>query len=67
MRLPLAAITEATRLTLEIAAPGTDVANDWNFWVYPAQLPDLPQSDVYVCNRLDAQAQRGWRAAAACS
>jgi len=58
VRLPLAAITEATRLTLEIAAPGTDVANDWNFWVYPAQLPALPKSDVYVCTRLDAQAQR---------
>jgi hypothetical protein len=58
VRLPLAAITEATRLTLEIAAPGTDVANDWNFWVYPAQLPALPKSDVYVCTRLDAQAER---------
>jgi hypothetical protein len=58
VRLPLAAITQATRLTLEIAVPGTAIANDWNFWVYPAQLPALPPSDVYECTRLDAQAQR---------
>ena len=58
VRLPLAAITKATRLTLEIAVPSTTIANDWNFWVYPAQVPTLPKSDVYVCTRLDARAQQ---------
>jgi hypothetical protein len=58
VRLPLAAITKATRLTLEITVPGTAIANDWNFWVYPSQLPTLPKSDVYVCTRLDAKAQQ---------
>lgn len=58
VRLPLAAITKATRLTLEIAVPGTAIANDWSFWVYPTQLPALPRNDVYVCTRLDAQARQ---------
>ena len=58
VRLPLNGLQKATKLTLEITLPGTDVANDWSFWVYPAQLPALPQTDVYICTRLDAQAQR---------
>ncbi|MDF7814962.1 sugar-binding domain-containing protein [Hymenobacter sp. YC55] len=58
VRLPLAAVTKPTKLTLEIALPGTEVANDWSFWVYPAQLPTLPASDVYYCTSLDAKAQQ---------
>ncbi|QDA60678.1 exo-beta-1,4-galactosidase [Hymenobacter jejuensis] len=58
VRLPLGRITKATQLTLEIAAPGTAIANDWNFWVYPARLPALLPSEVYCCTRLDAKAQQ---------
>jgi hypothetical protein len=58
VRLPLLSISQATRLTLEIAVPGTDIANDWQFWVYPARLPALPKSNVYVCTKLDEQARQ---------
>ncbi|WP_022824168.1 exo-beta-1,4-galactosidase [Hymenobacter norwichensis] len=58
VRLPLSSISQATRLTLEIALPGTDIANDWQFWVYPARLPALPKSNVYVCTKLDEQARQ---------
>ncbi|OUJ72175.1 exo-beta-1,4-galactosidase [Hymenobacter crusticola] len=58
IRVPLDRVSKATQLTLQIAVPGTTVANDWNFWVYPAQLPSLPTKDVYYCTHLDAHARQ---------
>jgi len=54
---PLSAITTATRLNLDISIAGTSYGNDWNIWVYPAALPEVPNTnDVYYCDTLDEKA-----------
>lgn len=52
----LAPIQKAQKLNLSVQIEGTEFANDWNFWVYPAQLPAV-NSTVYYCNSLDEQAR----------
>jgi len=56
IKFPLNAITKATKLKLEVTIDGTEFANDWNFWVYPAQLPTV-KTNVYYCTSLDDKAQ----------
>jgi hypothetical protein len=56
IKIPLNTITKAAKLKLEVTVDGTEFANDWNFWVYPAQLPAV-KSDVYYCTSLDDKAQ----------
>jgi len=55
IKFPLSGITKATQLKLEVTIDGTEFANDWNFWVYPAQLPAV-KSNVYYCTSLDDKA-----------
>lgn len=56
IKFPLNNITKATKLKLEVTIEGTEFANDWSFWVYPAQLPQV-KSNVYYCTSLDDKAQ----------
>ncbi len=56
LRVPLADISVAAQLKLEVTVDGTDFANDWDFWVYPAVLPKT-QSSFYYCSSLDAKAK----------
>ncbi|TCD21749.1 beta-glucuronidase [Pedobacter psychrodurus] len=56
IKFPLNSITKATKLKLEVTIDGTEFANDWSFWVYPAQLPQV-KSNVYYCTSLDDKAQ----------
>ncbi|MBO9672449.1 MAG: beta-glucuronidase [Sphingobacteriaceae bacterium] len=56
IKFPLNNIAKATKLKLEITIDGTEFANDWNFWVYPAQLPQV-KSNIYYCTSLDDKAQ----------
>ncbi|GAA4203029.1 beta-glucuronidase [Pedobacter jeongneungensis] len=56
IKFPLNSITKATKLKLEVTIDGTEFANDWSFWVYPAQLPAV-KTDVYYCTSLDDKAQ----------
>lgn len=56
IKFPLNSIAKATKLKLEVSIDGTEFANDWNFWVYPAQLLQV-KSDVYYCTSLDDKAQ----------
>lgn len=58
---PLSEIKEATKLTLTVSIPGTDVKNHWNFWVYPSTeskqtATNNMEGDVYVTDSLDAKA-----------
>jgi hypothetical protein len=58
----LATTTPPTKLRLVIAIPAADVENDWDVWVYPAELPgDIPRG-VHVCSELDEAARRHLRA-----
>ncbi len=46
------------RFNLEIELVGTPYANDWDFWVYPATLPSLGNSDIYIATGLDEQIEK---------
>lgn len=50
---PLAKATAPARLTLSVALPGTPIANDWNLWVYPAQVDTAP-GDVVIATAWDS-------------
>ena len=52
----LNSITQAAQLKLEIVIEGTEFANDWNIWVFPAKLPEV-NSTVYYCTSLDDKAK----------
>jgi len=46
-----------TKLNFEVAIEGTEIANDWNFWVYPQMRQPIDTSDIYICRgNLDAKA-----------
>ena len=47
---------ENVKLNFEVAIEGTDIVNDWDLWVYPAQLPKVAADDVYVTDSLDSKA-----------
>jgi hypothetical protein len=53
----LNSIQKATQLNLEVSINGTEFANDWDFWVYPAELPKTKASFYYTEN-FDDQAKR---------
>jgi hypothetical protein len=53
--LPLSKITKAEKLNLEVSVDRH--MNNWDFWVYPAELPTLNKGDIYFCNKLDEKAE----------
>jgi len=53
---PLSTINKAVKLNLEVVIDGTEFANDWNFWVYPSELPKTKTS-FYYCTSLDEKAK----------
>lgn len=55
--LPLAQLAAPARYNLEISLPGTKVINDWDFWVYPAEVAQ-PENDIYFCTEIDAKAEK---------
>jgi hypothetical protein len=52
----LEALKTARQLHLEVAIDGTDFANGWDFWVYPAKLP-MVKNKIYYCTELDKKAE----------
>ncbi|MCX2479813.1 beta-glucuronidase [Pedobacter sp. MC2016-15] len=52
----LSSIQGAQQLHLELHIDGTEFANGWDFWVYPAKLPTV-KNDVYYCTELDKKAE----------
>jgi len=53
----LASVDKAAKLNFEITVEGTSFANDWDFWVYPAELPKYKTS-FYYTTVLDDQAKK---------
>lgn len=49
----LQSVRRAMRLTLTVSLSGTEFANDWQVWVYPAQSDEPGASDVLVARTLD--------------
>jgi hypothetical protein len=54
IRFKLNQITGPEKLNLELSV--NQYANDWDFWVYPAELPDLEAEDILVTPVLDQAA-----------
>lgn len=51
--LPLAEFQKAQKLNLEIALDNLNIANDWNFWVYPAVLPANDAKSIHITETMD--------------
>jgi hypothetical protein len=49
-------IPTAAHYKLEVNIDKTQIANDWDFWVYPAKLPEV-KTDIYYCTSLDQAAE----------
>jgi hypothetical protein len=54
--VPLKDMPAPAKLTLEVALEGTPYANDWDVWVYPAQLNTTPPPEIHWATELDAAA-----------
>ena len=55
VEFPLTDIDTPRKLNLEVRIEGTEAVNDWDFWVYPAQV-EVTEGDVYTTDTLDAKA-----------
>ena len=51
----LSSIKAPQKMNLEVSIEGTDAVNDWDFWVYPAEVT-LDQGEVYTTDTLNEQA-----------
>ena len=49
----LAKAAGPAKLTVTVALQGTEFANDWEIWVYPAHLTPQPPADVVVTKKWD--------------
>lgn len=55
VELNLAEIKVPQKLNLEVRIEGTDAVNDWDFWVYPAEVV-LTKGGVYTTDTLNEKA-----------
>ena len=53
----LSKIVKASGYTIEVGIENTTFKNDWKFWVYPKQLPQL-NNNVYYTTALDEKAEQ---------
>jgi hypothetical protein len=51
---PLAKAAAPTKLTVTVALPGTEFANDWDIWVYPANVAPALPTEVVACEKWEA-------------
>ncbi len=58
IRQSLANLPAPAHYRLVVGLDGTAIANDWNFWLYPADLVADAPPQVLVTNRWDAAEQR---------
>ncbi len=52
-------VSKAAHFNLEMRIAGTSIANDWDFWVYPHELPRASGHgyEIYHCTSLDSTAE----------
>lgn len=48
-------VASPQKLNLEVKIEGTEALNDWDFWVYPAQV-EVKKGSVYVTDTFDTKA-----------
>ncbi len=46
------------QFTLTVTIEGTPFRNHWNFWVYPARLPEEDGGEILITDTLDRRAER---------
>lgn len=56
VRVPLTQVEHAEKLVFTVSLAGTSFANDWDLWLYPAQVDTQPASDILVTDTLDDSA-----------
>lgn len=49
----LADVAAAAQYKLEVSIAGSEYANDWDIWVFAAELASSVPADVYICEQLD--------------
>lgn len=52
---PLQTIDKARKLNLEVSFDCMDVSNNWDFWVYPASLPEVNAQDIHITDTIDSK------------
>lgn len=55
IKASLADVNKATQFNLEVGITGTEFFNDWDFWVYPAEL-SVEKGKVLITDTLNAEA-----------
>lgn len=50
---PLNSIDKAKKLNLEVSFDCSKVFNNWDFWVYPATLPKVDTTQIYITDKID--------------
>lgn len=53
LSVPLAAWRAPAKYTLRVELSGTEVRNQWAFWVYPAAIPDVPAGRIHIARTWD--------------
>jgi hypothetical protein len=53
VHLDLNPVEFASKLNLEVQLKDTEVSNDWDFWVYPSDLPMDTPDDIVVAESID--------------
>ena len=51
-------VEQAQKLNLGVSLPGTDAANDWDLWVFPADVPTEPAADILVTREMNGEAAK---------
>jgi hypothetical protein len=55
--VPLNKLTIPGQYKLDVGVDKTVFFNDWDFWVYPVQLPAVSDQSIYYCNSLNDSAE----------
>lgn len=56
--VPLQAMERAEQLRLEVWLEGTDISNQWDFWVYPAKLPKVETASIHITDTIDGKTKQ---------
>ena len=55
VNFPLSSIKKAQKLNLEVYFDHTGISNNWDFWVYPAALPQPDTTGIYITDEINDQ------------
>jgi len=53
--LPLSNVKNPAKMTLTVQLDGTPFENDWNFWVYPADVATDKPDDIFITDYFDEE------------